>query len=66
MKEELTTKMDSEFSVSKETDVKHRCFCALKDIQSFSYSTERVCALYNVSPEQIERYKAEFLALSSK
>ena len=63
MKEELTTQMHSEFSISEETDIRHRCFCALKDIKDFSYTLEKVCVLYNVTPKQIETHKKEFIDL---
>ncbi|PQA92744.1 hypothetical protein SAMN05421796_11072 [Chryseobacterium piscicola] len=60
MKEELTTKMHSEFSVSVNTDIKHKCFCALKDMQMFSYSLEYVCNIYKISKYDIEKYSSEF------
>ena len=66
MKEELTTKMHSEFSIEEETDVKHRCFCALKCIKDYFYSIEKASILYDVSPEDIEKFKSEFEQLSSE
>ena len=61
MTDELTTKMHSEFDISKETEIKHKCYMALLDIKEFNYSIEYVCELYNISKEEIEQHKSEFL-----
>ena len=64
MKEELTTKMLGEFKVSDVVDIKHRCFSALKSIE-LGFSILEVTELYNVTEEQINRYKEKFNLLSS-
>lgn len=62
MKEELTTKMHSEFSVTEKTDTKHKCFCALSDMDLFSYSIEKAAVLYAVTTDDILSYQNEYLS----
>jgi hypothetical protein len=59
-KEELNTKMHSEFIVSEENNVKHKCFAALRDMSKFNYSIDKASKTYNVSISQIESYTSEF------
>jgi hypothetical protein len=59
-KEELNTKMHSEFTVSDEIDVKHQCFAALKDMTKFNYTIEKASKTYGVSISQIESFTLEF------
>lgn len=57
MKEELTTKMHSEFKVSSQIDIEHKCLCALSDMKNFSYSIEDVAKIYKISSEEINAYQ---------
>ncbi|RWX00929.1 hypothetical protein [Flavobacterium cerinum] len=59
-KEELTTKMHSEFTVSNDTDKKHRAFSAITSMRSLDYSIDQVAELYNVSKNDIEKYLPEY------
>lgn len=63
MKDELTTKMHSEFTISKQTEIKLKVYCALSDIKEFKYSIEKVCKLYGITKENIELYRKEYLDL---
>lgn len=65
LKEELTTKMHSEFTVSKETEIKHLCFTALNDLSNYDYTIQEVSKIYGVSVAKINEYKAEFDKLKS-
>lgn len=65
MAEELTTKMHSEFSVNNDIDVKHRCLCALQDLQD-GYTMPQLTKLYNVTEAQINEAKNEFDLLLGK
>jgi len=65
MKEELTTKMHSEFKVSPETQLKHRVFTLLsltgtEDINLI----KRWMPLYDVTITDVEKYKQAFKQLS--
>jgi hypothetical protein len=64
-KEELTTKMHSEFTISKETEIKHLCFTALNDILNYGYAIQEVSKIYGVSVDQIKQHKPEFDKLNS-
>ncbi|MGV8944869.1 MAG: hypothetical protein ACOH1N_00440 [Lutibacter sp.] len=67
MKEELTTKMHSEFTVSPETEIKHSVFAVLTLI---NYSDKEKLAeyakLYRVTIDDIEMHKDEYFALVGK
>jgi hypothetical protein len=64
MKEELTTKMHSEFQVSEETDLKHRCFSALECMTEFGYSAKDAADIYGVSVTEIDKFRDAFELLS--
>lgn len=65
LKEELTTSMHSEFTVSKEIDLKHKAFSVLtlsgiKDVQQIKYW----CSIYEVPIRIVMSYLPEFRVLS--
>ena len=60
--EELTTKMHSEFNISNDLEIKHRCFNALEDHIIYSDSIETVTVRYNVTEKQMNIYRKEFEA----
>jgi hypothetical protein len=66
LKEELTTKMHSEFTVSKETDVKHRVY-ALLTLTGINDKDKikKYASTYRVTPAQIKRYLPRFKSLST-
>lgn len=64
-KEELTTKMHSEFNVSPETDVKHIAFAALSRIKKYGYTMEEVLSIFDITEKQILQHEAEFNRLAS-
>lgn len=65
-KEELTTKMHSEFIISDDEDLKQRCWCALKQLQSGDWLLESVAKSFSVTPAQIESFRDEFELLTSE
>lgn len=56
MKEELTTKMHAEFSVSDKTELNHKCFCAISDMNLFSYSLEKAASIYGITTQELQKY----------
>lgn len=61
MKDELTTKMHSEFSVDAETELRHKALC----IWGYGlYETEEeirdACEEYGITYEQALKFKDEF------
>lgn len=59
MKEELTTKMHSEFTVSRETDIKHKSFAVLGLIDS-GMTVEKVLNFSGVAFPDIKEHLVEF------
>ena len=68
MKEELTTKMHSEFVISKQEEILLRCWSALTMITNIKDEAEVLewAELYNVSVEDIKRNAKEFYKLKQK
>ncbi len=64
-KEELTTKMHSEFTVSEETNIKHKCFAALNDMLKRNTNIEQASETYGVSISDIKKHSLEFNNLIS-
>lgn len=64
-KEELTTKMHSEFNISDEATIKLTAFMALSDMNEFNYSIAEASELYSISESEILKYKDEHKALLS-
>lgn len=60
LKEELTTKMHSEFSVSPETEIKLRCGCVWDDLDGNASRAEieKEASLYGVTYEQCLEWKS--------
>ena len=52
-KDELTEKMHSEFTISKEKELEIKVLLAKQDMKKFSYSVSQVCELYGLSKEEI-------------
>lgn len=52
-KDELTEKMHSEFTISKEKELEIKVLLAKQDMKKFSYSVSQVCELYGLSEEEI-------------
>lgn len=63
-KEELTTKMHSEFGVDNDTRRKHVTWTALSVIASGFMSEAVAMKKYNVTDKEIEKYTAEYDELS--
>jgi len=64
-KEELTTKMHAEFTVSKETEIKHKAFTVLtlsgvKEVQTIKYW----CEVYQIPIRTVMRFLPEFRVVS--
>lgn len=56
MKEELTTKMHSEFTVTSETDVRHKVIAAISTINKLGYSEQKAAEIYGVTVDDIRSY----------
>lgn len=68
MKEELTTKMHSEFSVDAETEILHRCitlWCYAGGDEAKAGFAE-LCASYNIPVDVALKNKEYCLSLKSK
>lgn len=59
MKEELTTEMHNEFTVSRNTEIKHIAFCAL-GIYGASGDLNLVLRCYSVTKEQLIEHLPEY------
>lgn len=67
LKEELTTKMHSEFTVSAETEIKHRAGCVWGMLYREKMTNDKTqlsyeCKLYGISVEQAMKYKAFWMS----
>lgn len=58
--DELTTKMHSEFTISKEQEVATKVMLAKQDMKEFKYSIAQVCKLYGLNKEDFD-IKKKFL-----
>jgi len=58
-KEELTTKMHSEFAVSEDTATRHRVFSAIRSMRN-GYSVSDVTSLYGVTEKDIAKYSTQY------
>ncbi|MDQ6482249.1 hypothetical protein [Dyadobacter sp. LHD-138] len=66
MKEELTTKMHAEFTVSEETDRKLRALSLLQMERDGLNLTDERLEDEGISREQLEEYRKEYSTLLSK
>ncbi len=62
MKEELTTKMHGELSISEADELKFRVFTALEVI-SIGATRAEAMEDYNVTADQLDQHQAEYDAL---
>ena len=60
MKEELTTAMHSEFSVSNETDVKHKVWSVLSRSNREKSDPTDLLKVYGLTIVQFNRYKDSY------
>jgi hypothetical protein len=62
MKDELTEKMHSEFTVSEETDRKHKCFAVWMHVglNATSQELEKCVEFSGVTINEVMNYKSEF------
>ena len=64
MKDELTELMHSEFTVSAETDIKHRVFSLLTLVNyNDKIGIEKYRDMYDLTLEEIEMHKDEYFKL---
>lgn len=66
MKEELTTKMHSEFTVSEETDSKLRALSLLQMERDGLKITNKRLENEGLTVDQLEEYRREYAVLLSK
>ncbi|SFS30735.1 hypothetical protein [Lutibacter maritimus] len=60
MKEELTTKMHSEFSIDSETEISHRVSCVVDELNEGYDTLEVLLKDYNVTIEQYNKYRSKW------
>lgn len=60
MKEELTTKMHSEFSIDSETEISHRISCVVDELNEGYDTLEVLLKDYNVTIEQYNKYRSKW------
>ncbi|TWI22185.1 hypothetical protein [Sphingobacterium siyangense] len=56
MKEELTSKMHSEFTVTSQTDVLHKVIAAVSTMNKLGYSEQKAAEIYGISVDDIRSY----------
>ncbi|MBA4852062.1 hypothetical protein [Emticicia sp. BO119] len=61
MKEELTTKIHSEFTVSKEIDERNRVWTLLSECDRRNMLPKELIGVYGLSMEQIEKHQNSYL-----
>lgn len=68
LKEELTTLMHSEFTVSNDTDKKIRCWTALKSLNGNleNPGAGKECKSYGVTLEEAKSHLPEWLELTGR
>jgi len=63
--EELTAKMQSEFTVSEDTDTKHRVWALLSVCGDRGLDPESKKDMYTVTTKDIEKHRESWLRLSA-
>ncbi|WP_092113496.1 hypothetical protein [Prevotella sp. KH2C16] len=68
LKEELTAKMHSEFTVSKETEIKHKAgsMWSVAGFDCDGTTMKEWCGFYGITPQQALKYKDYWRKLSEK
>jgi uncharacterized protein (DUF433 family) len=61
MKEELTTKMHSEFAVDEETELKLSVWTLLSECDRRKITPESLIDVYGLTMQDIEKYKQSYL-----
>ena len=61
MKEELTTEMHAEFSVSEEIDERNRVWTLLSECDRRNLQPEELIEVYDLTIEQIEKHQKSYL-----
>lgn len=64
MKEELTTKMHSEFTVDAETAVKHKVWSLLSSCKVQGMTVDELIDQYDLREEDVEKYRQSYLDLN--
>lgn len=60
MKDELTAKMHSEFTVDPETEISHIVGTIVDELNDGPFSLEELLEDYGVTMEQYEKYRSEW------
>lgn len=61
MREELTTKMHSEFSVSASTDTKHKVWCIIERAKAENKEASELFDTYGINKADFEEHKDSYL-----
>ncbi len=65
MREELTTAMHSEFTITEATELKHKAFAAL-EMMALGYTQAEAFRLMKLTADQVSPHLAEFIQLTAK
>ena len=65
MKDELTTAMHAELTISKETEMKHRVFTAIESIDDGTFTREEAMDAYNITLDQLRKWEPVYRKLMS-
>lgn len=60
IKDELTTKMHSEFSIDNETEISHRVSCVVDELHEGFGTLEQLLEDYGVTKEQYEKHRLKW------
>lgn len=60
MKEELTTKMHSEFTITDEEDIEIRAWTAESTIKDGLFTVEEACRRYGITLDQYNKYNGSW------
>lgn len=63
MKEELTSKMHSEFDVDNETEISHRVHTVITTVEDGDFTLKEALEVYNVTRSQYEKYSQKWINL---
>ncbi len=63
MKEELTSKMHSEFTIDPETEISHRVSCVVDELNEGYDTLKNLLLDYNVTMDQYNKYRSKWESL---
>jgi len=64
MKEELTTKMHSEFTIDHEIDIQNRVWSLMRNAEMTEKNPDDLLSIYNLTKEELDKYRQSYLDLN--